>query len=222
MKRHVGSGFDEFLTDEDLLSEAEASAVKRVNENTLSKSAIAKGMQTSADNGPASGEPPSVPAEDRVFDLTARVGWTNRFVLGGLGLLMTANGLVNLARWSNTESGAILVLAIGVVSTCLGLLVLPGRFLFRRMNRLVIGFSQEDLSVKRGLLVWQRTPWDSIAGITLGPMAAEIVTRGGKVRVIHFGLLGFADNQEIKPQVFQTLRAFAQAKGIPVTEDGAA
>ena len=56
MKRHVGSSFDEFLTDEGLLSEAEATAVKRViahqlgqfmEENKLSKSAMAKRMQTS-------------------------------------------------------------------------------------------------------------------------------------------------------------------------------
>ena len=48
--------FDEFLTDEGLLSEAEATAVKRViayqlsqfmEENKLSKSAMAKRMQTS-------------------------------------------------------------------------------------------------------------------------------------------------------------------------------
>ena len=174
------------------------------------------------DNGPAPPEVPARPAENRVFDLTARVGWTNRLVWGLLGLVMTANGLLNLARWSNSEPGEILVLVVGLVCTCFGLSVLPGRFLFRRMSRLVIGFSQEDLSIKRGVLVRQRTPWDSIAGITLGRMAAEIVTRGGKVRVIHFGLLGYADNQEIKPQVLQTLRAFAQAKGIPVTEDGAA
>ena len=56
MKRHVGSSFDEFLTDEGLLSEAEATAVKRViayqlsqfmEKNKLSKSAMAKRMQTS-------------------------------------------------------------------------------------------------------------------------------------------------------------------------------
>ncbi len=56
MKRHVGSSFDEFLADEGLLSEAEATAVKRViayqlsqfmEENKLSKSAMAKRMQTS-------------------------------------------------------------------------------------------------------------------------------------------------------------------------------
>ena len=109
------------------------------------------------------------------------------------------------------------MLVVGVICTCFGLAVLPGSFLFRRMNRLVIGFSQEDLSIKRGVFVRQRMPWDSIAGITLGRMAAEIATRGGKVREIHFGLLGYADNQEIKPQVYQTI--FAQAKGIPVTED---
>ena len=54
MKRHVGSSFDEFLTDEGLLSEAETTAVKRViayqlsqfmEENKLSKSAMAKRMQ---------------------------------------------------------------------------------------------------------------------------------------------------------------------------------
>lgn len=55
MKKHVGSSFDEFLTDEGLLSKAEATAVKRViayqlsrfmEENKLSKSAMAKRMQT--------------------------------------------------------------------------------------------------------------------------------------------------------------------------------
>ena len=173
-----------------------------------------------ADNGPSAGEPPAGPAEDRVFDLTARVGWTNRFVLGGLGLLMIANGLVNLARWSNTDSGGTPLLVVGVICTCFGLLILPGSFLFRRMNRLVIGFSQEDLSIKRGVFVRQRMPWVTITGITLGRMSAEIATRSGKMRKIHFGLLGYADNQEIKPQVYQTIRDFAQAKGIAVTEEG--
>ena len=222
MKRHVGSSFDEFLSDEDLLSEAEATAVKRVTDDKLSKSAMAKGMQTSADNDLASGEPAAGPAEDRVFDLTARVGWPNRFVWGLLALVFTANGLVNLARWNNIDSGGTELLVLGLVYLSLGVLVLPGSLLFRRMNRLVIGFSQGELSIKRGVLVRQRTSWDDIAEITLGRMAAEIVTRGGKVRVIHFGMLGYVDNQEIKPRVFQTIRDFAQAKGIPVREDGAA
>ena len=56
MKEHIGSSFDEFLEDEGLLSEAEATAVKRViayqlsqfmEENKLSKTAMAKRMQTS-------------------------------------------------------------------------------------------------------------------------------------------------------------------------------
>ncbi|MDE2698076.1 MAG: helix-turn-helix transcriptional regulator [Gemmatimonadota bacterium] len=56
MKKHVGSSFDEFLAEEGLLGEAEATAVKRViayqlsqfmEENKLSKSAMAKRMQTS-------------------------------------------------------------------------------------------------------------------------------------------------------------------------------
>jgi len=55
-KQHVGSHFDEFLAEEGLLSEAEATAVKRViafqltqfmHENELSKTAMAKRMQTS-------------------------------------------------------------------------------------------------------------------------------------------------------------------------------
>ena len=54
--KHVGSDFDEFLAEESLLSEAEATAVKRViayqlarfmEENDLSKTAMAKRMQTS-------------------------------------------------------------------------------------------------------------------------------------------------------------------------------
>jgi len=55
-KEHIGSVFDEFLADEGLLSETEATAVKRViafqltqfmAENELSKTAMAKRMQTS-------------------------------------------------------------------------------------------------------------------------------------------------------------------------------
>ena len=56
MKGHVGSNFDEFLAEEGLLGEAEATAVKRViadqlsqfmEENKLSKSAMARRMRTS-------------------------------------------------------------------------------------------------------------------------------------------------------------------------------
>ena len=56
MRKHVGSSFDDFLIEEDLLGEAEAAATKRViayqlsqfmEENKLSKSAMARRMQTS-------------------------------------------------------------------------------------------------------------------------------------------------------------------------------
>ena len=56
MKKHVGSSFDEFLAEEGILSETEATAVKRViayqlsqfmEENKLFKTAMAKRMQTS-------------------------------------------------------------------------------------------------------------------------------------------------------------------------------
>ena len=56
MRKHIGSSFDEFLTEEGLLSEAEATAVKRViafqlsqfmEENKLFRSAMARRMQTS-------------------------------------------------------------------------------------------------------------------------------------------------------------------------------
>ena len=56
IRKHAGSSFDEFLTEEGLLSEAEATATKRViayqlsqfmDENKLSKSAMARRMQTS-------------------------------------------------------------------------------------------------------------------------------------------------------------------------------
>ena len=176
-------------------------------------------MTTTADNGPPSGEPPAGPAEDRVFDLTARVGWTNRFVLGLLALVMAANGLMNLARWYNTDSGGTQLLVLGLVYLCLGVLVLPGSLLFRRL-KLVLGFSQEELLIQRGLFVRQRVPWDSLAGITLSLMNAEFVSREGPTRVIQFGMLGYADNQVVKPQILQTIRDFAQAKGIPVTEEG--
>ncbi len=56
MNKHVGSSCDDFLAEESLLVEAEATATKRViayqlrqfmEENKLSKSAMAKRMQTS-------------------------------------------------------------------------------------------------------------------------------------------------------------------------------
>ena len=56
MKGHVGSSFDEFLAAEGLLSESEATVVKRViayqlcqfmEENKLSKAAMARRMRTS-------------------------------------------------------------------------------------------------------------------------------------------------------------------------------
>ena len=55
-RRHVGSDFDEFLAEEELLSQVQTVAVKRViafqlaefmQENDLSKTAMAKRMQTS-------------------------------------------------------------------------------------------------------------------------------------------------------------------------------
>lgn len=55
-QKHVGSDFDQFLEEEGLLGEVEATAVKRViafqlskfmEENELSKTAMAKRMQTS-------------------------------------------------------------------------------------------------------------------------------------------------------------------------------
>ena len=54
--KHIGSSFDDFLQEEGLLAEAEATAVKRViahqiqkeiAERNISKSALARKMQTS-------------------------------------------------------------------------------------------------------------------------------------------------------------------------------
>ena len=56
MSKYIGSNFDEFLEEEALLSESEATAAKRViafqlrqfmKENKLSKSEMARRMQTS-------------------------------------------------------------------------------------------------------------------------------------------------------------------------------
>ncbi|MCE2441369.1 MAG: XRE family transcriptional regulator [Candidatus Latescibacteria bacterium] len=56
MSEHIGSNFDEFLEEEGLLSESEATAAKRViafqlsqfmKEHKLSKSEMARRMQTS-------------------------------------------------------------------------------------------------------------------------------------------------------------------------------
>lgn len=56
MSKHIGSNFDDFLEDEGLLEEAEATAIKRViayqvktymEKKKLSKTAMAAAMQTS-------------------------------------------------------------------------------------------------------------------------------------------------------------------------------
>lgn len=56
MNRHIGSNFDDFLQEEGLLAEAEATAVKRVmayqirqemEKRRITKSALARMMQTS-------------------------------------------------------------------------------------------------------------------------------------------------------------------------------
>ena len=166
-------------------------------------------------------EPPAGSAEDQVFELSGRVGWPNRFVWGLLALVFTANGLLNLARWNNIDSAGTQLLVLGLVYLCLAVLVLPGSLLFRRLNKLVLAFSQEELLIQRGLFVRRRVPWDSVGGITLSLMNAEFVPREGPSRVIQFGMLGYADNQVVKPRILQTIRAFAQAKGIPVSEEGA-
>ena len=166
-------------------------------------------------------EPPAGPADNQVFDLSARVGLPNRFVWGLLALVFTANGLVNLARWNNIDSGATQLLVLGLVYLCVAVLVLPGSLLFRRLNKLVLAFSQEELLIRRGLFVRQRVPWDSLGGITLSLMTAEFVPREGSPKVIQFGMLGYAENQEVKPRILQAIRAFAAAKGIPVSEEGA-
>ena len=55
-EKHIGTDFDEFLSEEGLLAEVEATAVKRViayqltrfmEDNELSKTAMARRMQTS-------------------------------------------------------------------------------------------------------------------------------------------------------------------------------
>lgn len=166
-------------------------------------------------------EPPAGPADNQVFDLSARVGLPNRFVWGLLALVFTANGLVNLARWNHIDSGGTQLLVLGLVYLCVAVLVLPGSLLFRRLNKLVLAFSQEELLIRRGLFVRQRVPWDSLGGITLSLMTAEFVPREGSPKVIQFGMLGYAENQEVKPRILQAIRAFAAAKGIPVSEEGA-
>ena len=79
---HVGSGFDEFLAEEGLLSEAEATAVKRViayqlakfmEEHDLSKTAMAKQMQTSRSALDRLLDPANPSVTLRTMDRAARV-----------------------------------------------------------------------------------------------------------------------------------------------------
>ena len=148
---------------------------------------------------------------DRAFDLTAHVTLQSKLLWGMLGVVQLANGLLNLAGGEH--------LVLGTIMVCFGVVfLLPGSMVLKRLNRFVITFDQEFLSIQRGLFVNRRVFWDTIAEINLGRMAAIIVTKTGRPRTLHFGEFGYTVNQIVKPEVFASIREFCEERDIPITD----
>ncbi len=147
---------------------------------------------------------------DRVFDLTQHVSTHSRLLWAGAGAIQLANGALNLAGGEH--------MILGVSMVCLGAFMLPGSLLMKRASRFVITFDENFIRIQRGLLDNHEIAWDSIVEISLSLMSAIIVTKNGRSRTLHFGELGYTANQMVKPQICASIREFAEARGVSVTE----
>ena len=150
---------------------------------------------------------------DRAFDLSTQVRAQLRVLWSLLGVVQIANGVIHLAGGEH--------LVLGTITLCFGLFVLPGSFLFNRMNRFVITFTEDAILLVRGLFSTNRIDWDSVSEINLHPISADFITRDGKVRTLNLGELGFADVQIVKPQIYEIIRNKSEAKGISLEDRSA-
>ena len=87
-----------------------------------------------------------------------------------------------------------------------------------RLNRYVIEFTDENLEIHIGVFRHRKIPWETVSEIHVRFMRVEFQIAGGKTEEINFRALSYSANQVIKPRIISGLKAFAEARGIPVRE----
>ena len=146
--------------------------------------------------------------DERTFDLTQPASRPVQVLWIAMGLCWIASGLFSL-RGDDF---------VGVLQIAFGLFALPAGFLMHRLNRYVIEFNDENLETRTGLFRHRKTPWEAISEIHVRFMKVELHLAGGKTEEIQFGAMSYSANQVIKPRIISRLKAFAEARGIPVKE----
>lgn len=146
--------------------------------------------------------------EERTFDLTQPASRPVQVLWIVMGICWIMSGLFSL-RGDNF---------VGVLQLAFGLFALPAGFLVHRLHRYVIEFSDETLKIHIGFFRHRKTPWEAISEIHVRLMKVELHLAGGKTEEIQFSAMSYSANQVIKPRIISRLKAFAEARGIPVKE----
>ena len=146
--------------------------------------------------------------DERTFDLTQPASRPVQVLWIVMGVCWIMSGLFSL-RGDDF---------VGVLQIAFGLFALPAGFLMHRLNRYAIEFNDESLEIHIGILRHRNIPWEAISEIHVRFMKVELQVAGGKTEEIQFGAMSYSANQVIKPRIISQLKAFAEARGIPVKE----
>ncbi|MCY3763770.1 MAG: hypothetical protein OXH50_21195 [Gemmatimonadetes bacterium] len=145
--------------------------------------------------------------DERTFDLTQPASRPVQVLWIVMGVCWIMSGLFSL-RGDDF---------VGVLQIAFGLFALPAGFLMHRLNRYVIEFNDESLDRRTGVR-HRKIPWEAISEIHVRFMKVELHLVGGRKEEINFGTMSYSANQVIKPRIISRLKAFAEARGIPVKE----
>ena len=147
--------------------------------------------------------------ETRVFDFTIPINRQHRILFLVLALTQFLNGGLAIDRGE---------LILGVPMVLFGLFVLIGSLTMKESGKYVITFQDSSIQIEKGVFKNRVLPWETITGIQIALMSVEIRQQSNKRERINFSDFGYDVNQLVKPQFMSDLRAFAEAKGIAVTE----
>ena len=147
--------------------------------------------------------------EERTFDLTQPASRPVQVLWIVMGLCWIMSGLFSL-RGDHL---------VGGLQLAFGLFALPAGFLMHRFHRYAIEFNDENLEIRTGLFRHRKIPWEAVSEIHVRFMRVEFQVAEGKIEEINFGSMSYSANQVIKPRIISQLKAFAEARGIPVREE---
>ena len=147
--------------------------------------------------------------EAQNFDLSVPVTRLFRALWITYGVILIILGVLNM-----TENSL-----LGALQLVLGLATLPFMGLLHHFNKYIIALNDANLKIRIGLIRNKKIQWESIREIHIQLMKVEFRLDTGKNAEINFSNISYSDNQIIKPQIFDAVTAFAEAKGIPV-QDG--